>query len=97
MYAIELTPEAIDDLASFRKFDQIRVVAGIEAQLTQEPSNETRNRKRLRPNQVAEWALRIDNFRVFYDVLTGESIVKVVAVGEKRGNELYVRGEKFEL
>lgn len=97
MFAIDLTSEAIDDLASFRKFDQVRIVAGIEAQLTQEPAAETRNRKRLRPNQLAEWNFRIDNFRVFYDVFVDEMIVKVVAVGEKRGNELYIRGEKFDL
>jgi mRNA-degrading endonuclease RelE of RelBE toxin-antitoxin system len=97
VYAIELTNEAIEDLGGFRKFDQVRIVEGIDAQLTQEPATETRNRKRLRPNQLAEWALRIDNFRVFYDVLTDEAIVKVAAIGEKRGNELYIRGEKFEL
>jgi mRNA-degrading endonuclease RelE of RelBE toxin-antitoxin system len=97
VYEIELTSEAIEDLAAFRKFDRVRVVAAMEAQLTQEPTTEARNRKRLRPNQLAEWALRIDDFRVFYDVLTDDAIVKVVAVGVKHGNELYIRGEKFDL
>jgi mRNA-degrading endonuclease RelE of RelBE toxin-antitoxin system len=97
VYEIELTSEAIEDLAAFRKFDRVRVVAAMEAQLTQEPTTEARNRKQLRPNQLAEWALRIDEFRVFYDVLKDEAIVKVVAVGMKRGNQLYLRGEKFEL
>ena len=97
MYRIELIPEAIEDLAPFRKFDQVRIVAGIEAQLTHDPATETRNRKRLRPNQLAEWALRIDNFRVFYDVLPADTLVKVLAVGEKRENELYIRGERYEL
>jgi mRNA-degrading endonuclease RelE of RelBE toxin-antitoxin system len=97
VHTIELTSEAIEDLAGLRKFDQVRVVSGMEAQLTPEPATETRNRRRLRPNQLAEWALRIGNFRVFYDVLTVEAIVKVVAIGEKRGNVLYIRGEKFDL
>lgn len=97
MYEIELTPAAAEDLAVFRKFDQVRIVAGMEAQLKQEPETEARNRKRLRPNQLAEWALRIDNFRIFYDVLQAEPLVKVVAIGEKRGNELYIHGEKYEL
>jgi hypothetical protein len=34
---------------------------------------------------------------VFYDVSLSEQIVRVVAVGEKIGNELHIRGEKFEL
>jgi mRNA-degrading endonuclease RelE of RelBE toxin-antitoxin system len=91
MYEIELTPEAFKDLAAFRKFDQVRIPAGMEAQLKHEPANETRNRKRLRPNQLAEWALRIDEFRVFYDVTPAEPIVKIVAVGEKRGNDVYIK------
>jgi mRNA-degrading endonuclease RelE of RelBE toxin-antitoxin system len=97
MYEIELSPEAFDDLAAFRKFDQVRIVAGIEAQLKQEPTTETRNRKRLRPNQLAAWALRIDSFRVFYDVLPEEALVKVVAIGEKLGNQLYIHSEKYDL
>jgi len=97
MYQIELTPEAIDDLASFRKFDQVRIVDALENHLTHEPATETRNRKRLRPNQLAEWVLRIDTFRIFYDVdPTGES-VKVIAVGEKKGNDLFIHGERYEL
>ena len=97
MYEIEITPEAFEDLTAFRRFDQVRIVAGMESQLKQEPGTETRNRKRLRPNQLSEWALRIDNFRVFYDVLATEALVKVVAIGEKRGNALYIRGEKYDL
>jgi mRNA-degrading endonuclease RelE of RelBE toxin-antitoxin system len=97
MYEIELTQETFEDLAAFRKFDQVRIVAGMETQLKQEPISETRNRKRLRPNQLAEWALRIDNFRVFYDVLPAKLLVKVVAIGEKRGSDLYIHGEKYDL
>jgi hypothetical protein len=50
VYVIDLTTEAMDDLAGLRKFDQVRIVEGIETQLSQEPGTETRNRKRLRPN-----------------------------------------------
>jgi hypothetical protein len=55
MFRIELTPEAIDDLESMRTFDQRRVVATMEAQLAHQSTRETRNRKRLRPNDLAEW------------------------------------------
>jgi mRNA-degrading endonuclease RelE of RelBE toxin-antitoxin system len=97
MYRIELTPEAIDDLALLRPFDQRRIVSEIEAQLAHEPVSETRHRKRLRPNRLAEWELRVGAFRVYYDVLTTDGAVKVVAVGRKTGNDLYIHGERFDL
>ena len=105
MFRIELTPEAFDDLRSLRRFDQKRILSEIEARLPHEPTVETRNRKRLRPNRLAEWELRIDVFRVFYDVIVGDDvnvgdeagIVKVVAIGYKVGNDLFVHGEEFEL
>ena len=97
MFRIELTPEAIDDLESLKKFDQRRLVAAIEVQLPHEPTRETRNRKRLRPNDLAEWELRIEAFRVFYDVLAANEVVKVVAIGLKVGTDLFIHGEKHEL
>ena len=62
-----------------------------------EPTRGTRNRKRLRPNQLAEWELRVEAFRVFFDVLAEDEIVKVVAIGVKEGNDLFIHGEKYEL
>lgn len=62
MFRIEFTPEAIEDLCHFRKRDQTRIIEEIENQLTHQPTQETRNRKKLRPNRVAEWELRVDKF-----------------------------------
>ena len=67
-FQIEFTPEAVDDLRLFRKAQKKRIIEEIEVQLVHEPMRETSNRKRLRPNRIAEWELRIDDFRVFYDV-----------------------------
>jgi len=94
---IEFTPEAIDDLRSFRKYEQKRIVQEIENQLKHQPMEETHNRKKLRPNQLAEWELRIGKFRVFYDVDIAGQRVKIEAVGYKRGNTLFIRGEEYEL
>jgi mRNA-degrading endonuclease RelE of RelBE toxin-antitoxin system len=55
------------------------------------------NNKKLRPNRLAERELRIGRFRVFYDVDEGNAVVKIEAVGHKRGNRLYVGGEEFQL
>ena len=97
MYTIVFTPEAIADLRELRKRDMQLIVDEIEAQLSFEPTEVTRNRKRLRTNQLAEWELRILGFRVFYDVVTTEIIVKVVAVGRKVGNRLLIRSKEYRL
>jgi mRNA-degrading endonuclease RelE of RelBE toxin-antitoxin system len=97
VFTIELIPEAIDDLGLLRKFDQQQVVATIEEQLLNQATEETRNRKRLRPNQLAEWELRVGEFRVFYDVDSQAAVVKVVAIGHNRGNKLFVHGKEFDL
>lgn len=97
MFQINFTPEALDDLQSFRAFEQRQIVQAIDEQLQYQPTQPTRNRKRLRPNNLAEWELRIDRFRVFYDVDEVVSIVKIEAIGYKEGNKLYIQGEEYEL
>ena len=57
---------------------------------------ETRNRKRLRPNPIAPWELRVREMRVFYEV-DEPGVVTVLAIGMKRGNRLYIEGEEVEL
>jgi mRNA-degrading endonuclease RelE of RelBE toxin-antitoxin system len=97
MFQIDFTPAAIEDLRSFRKHDQQQIIRGIEAQLRHQPTEQSRNRKRLRPNQLAEWETRIGDFRVFYDVDTDYEVVKIEAVGYKQGSKLFVHGEEYEL
>lgn len=94
MYEIEFTPEALKDLKSFRKFEQQRIISGVETQLKYEPTAETRNRFRMRQNDVAEWELRIDKYRVFYNVENVIQIVSIEAIGLKIGNRLFVRGKR---
>src|SRR5262245_37421822 len=97
MFRSVFTPEAIDDLRQFRKYDQQHVVAAIEAQLLRQPAHEVRHRKRLRPNALAEWELRVQTFRVFYDVDVTQRVVKIAAVGYKEGNTLFLHGEEYQL
>jgi len=97
MCAISHTPEAVEDLKWLKRPAQKEVFEGVEAQLKHEPSVETRNRKRLRPNDIAEWELRIGKFRVFYDVDEQEKVVKVEAVGYKDGSKLFIHGEEYQL
>jgi hypothetical protein len=46
---------------------------------------------------VAEWELRLNKIRVFYDVFEQVQIVKVEAVGRKEGNKLFLRGKEYQL
>lgn len=97
MWQIEFTPEAAEDLRLFRKFDQRQIVDAIEGQLPNQATEPSRNRKRLRPNQLAEWELRSGDFRVFYDVDAESDVVKIEAIGYKDGDKLFVHGEEYEL
>ena len=97
MYDIDFTREALKDLMAFRKFEQQIILSGIDAQLVYEPTIETRNRFRMRPNEAAEWELRIDKYRVFYNVADDVQIVSIEVVGFKRGNQLFVRGKRRDL
>lgn len=97
MFEISFTPSALDDVAWFRKHEQAQILDSIEAQLSHEPTIETRNRKRLRPNQVSEWELRIGKFRVFYDVVAEDNLVEIRLIGSKTGNILHVQGKEYPL
>ncbi|MGH2356257.1 MAG: type II toxin-antitoxin system RelE family toxin, partial [Chloroflexota bacterium] len=55
-------------------------------------------RKRLDPNPLgATWRLRLGAYRVFYDVDTMEHLVKVMRVGHKPAETLYLRGKPFPM
>jgi len=97
MFKVEFTPEAVEDMRLLRKYERRRVIEGIENQLVHQPAQETRNRKKLRPNKVAEWELRADKFRVFYDIDKENKVVKIEAVGSKKGSKLFIRGEEYQL
>ena len=97
MFHIAFTLSALDDISWFRKRERTIIFDITEEQLTHQPNVETRNRKKLRPNQRAEWELRIGKYRVFYDVDIEASAIEVKMVGYKEGNKLLVRGEEYKL
>ncbi len=97
MFAIEFTSEAKDDLKALKKNEQVEIIVAIETQLQYEPMAETRNRKRLRPNDVAEWELRVGKFRVLYNVDNRTLTVRIEVIGFKVGNLLFVQGKRREL
>jgi hypothetical protein len=80
------------------------VVEAVEGQLRHQPDVPTRNRKRMHPNPVAPWELRIGDLRVFYDLepapadpeATDEAVVVILAVGIKKGSRLRLGDEECE-
>jgi mRNA-degrading endonuclease RelE of RelBE toxin-antitoxin system len=97
MFEIEFTPEARDDLRTLKKNEQVELVAAVQVQLQYEPTVETRNRKRLRPNEVAGWELRVGKFRALYNVDEDAQKVRIEVIGFKIGNVLFVRDKRREL
>lgn len=94
MYEIEFTPEAVQDLRYFKKFEQNIIIDAIQTQLLYEPTTETRNRFRRSPPDIAEWELRIGIFRVFYNVDDLVQIVSIERIGEKPNNTVSFRGQE---
>jgi mRNA-degrading endonuclease RelE of RelBE toxin-antitoxin system len=62
----------------------------------QDPTEETRNRFRLRRiSEHADYELRVDPWRVFYRVQ--DKTVTVELIGRKRGSVLLIEGKEFKL
>ena len=98
MYEIEFTERALEDIEYFRKPERELIFDEVDDHLLYEAEIETKSRKRLRPNELAEWELRLGKYRVYYDVIKDTvKIVKIIAVGFKKHNRLFFRGEEFDL
>jgi mRNA-degrading endonuclease RelE of RelBE toxin-antitoxin system len=97
MYEIRLSEDAERHLKAFPARDQRIIIEGIEDQLAHQPSVPTRNRKLLRANPLATWELRIQKFRVLYNVDEEIVTVLVVAIAVKEGNTFVIEGEEYPL
>lgn len=70
----------------------------IPRQLTHQPTRTTHHRKPLRPNPVADYRLRVDQLRVYYDVQEApKRLVVIKAVGIKVRDRVYVGGREIKL
>jgi len=92
-FRLMITEEAHGHLRTLPVRYQRTVQAAVTARLLHQPTTETRAIKRLRPNPLAEFELRVGALRVLYNV-EGEEVVLLV-VGRKTGNKLMVAGEEF--
>jgi mRNA interferase RelE/StbE len=95
-FSIRLTPSADEDLAYYKVREQRIILDAIEKFLQSDGDVKTKRRKQLRPNPLAPWELRIGDYRVFYEIVD-QALVRVLAVGHKVHNELFIRGQKVQL
>ena len=97
-YEIRFAADVRQQLEALTARERSTALVVIERQLSHEPLVETQNRKPLRPNPVAPWELRIRNLRAFYEVVPGDpEVVRIVAVGKKKGNVVRMAGKEIEL
>ena len=94
-YQIEYDREARLDLNALRVDLRRMVEAGIRRHLEHDAEIDQGARRRMRPNQVAGWRLRLDPVRVYYDVEEGE--VWIVAIIVKERSRLLRRGREFRI
>jgi mRNA-degrading endonuclease RelE of RelBE toxin-antitoxin system len=100
-------PETAAHFAALSKNEQVTIIDQVERLLADQPTLPSRKRKSLRPNERAQWELRLGNLRVFYDVTCEqitegettreETTVIVKAVGKKIHNQLWIGGERGDI
>ena len=73
--------------------DQRILLTAIRTRLVDHPSVVSNAIKKLRPNPLAQWELRVEHWRVLYNVVGNE--VVLLLIGLKSGNKLIVDGEEF--
>lgn len=97
-YTVEFAESVKEQMKSLTARQRRAVFDCIEKQLLHDPLTETRNKKPLRPNPVAPWELRAGSLRVFYEVASDDpNVVKILAVGRKKGNKLIIANKEIEL
>jgi len=97
-FEIRYAPSAVAHLERLTARKQAVVLGQLVAQLGHEPTVESRNRKRMRPNPLASWELRLGDVRVYSDVDDDpDPVVIVLAIGLKRRERVWIGGSEFEL
>jgi mRNA-degrading endonuclease RelE of RelBE toxin-antitoxin system len=94
-YRISITEVAALQLRAVAARDRRIVESAISARLTEQPATPTRSIRRLRSNPFAEFELRVQHFRVLYNVESETEDVVVLLIGVKTGNRLIVGGKEF--
>ena len=92
-YEVAITEVAEAQLRRLPIREQRIVEAAIMARLIVQPNVQTGAIKKLRPNPLAEYELRVGPMRILYNV-EGMNVV-ILLVGRKVGNKLVVDGIEY--
>ena len=100
-FALTFAPETLDHLDAIASKYHGLIRKAIDEQLSYTPGRPARNRKLLEQPAPYEatWELRFgpgNRFRVFYDVVSDQQVVWILAIGIKDGNKLLVGGEEIK-
>ncbi len=100
-FTLTFAPQAIEHLDRIESKYHGLLRRTIKEQLTDTPTDETRNRKPLEPPAPfdASWELRCgpkNRFRVLYDVDSESRSVGILAIGIKDRNRLLIGEEEYE-
>src|SRR5687767_8223333 len=88
-FSIKYAESVTNDTKTLTAKVRSRILDRIESQLSHEPTKVTRNRKIIKgikppwDHQEPIWELRVDDFRVFYDVDEESRSVVVRAIRQK--------------
>ena len=88
-FEIILSPEALEDLGNLKAKVRSEVRDALETHLRNEPKKTSRSRiKRLRGLTKPQFRLRVDEWRIFYDV--SGSTVEILAIVPKSEAESWL-------
>lgn len=97
-WTVDVKISVIEDLRWFGRKDGRILLKEASRILSVDPLAETRNLETLRPSRFAQRELRLfGRYRVLFDVDEATQEVRILVVGEKRGDALLMRGEAFTL
>jgi mRNA-degrading endonuclease RelE of RelBE toxin-antitoxin system len=94
-FNITITDDADAQLRALPVREQRILEVAIKTRLRDQPDRPTKAIRRLRPNPLAEFELRVRDLRVLYNVEQDNSEVVLLIVGRKVGNKLMVGGKEF--
>ena len=93
MFKIVFKPEARRKLKTIKRYYAVAILEAIEKHLLEEPEKASRDSiKRLRGKQQTTFRLRVQNYRVFYDVI--EDRVEIIQILHKSETEGFYYKEK---
>jgi mRNA-degrading endonuclease RelE of RelBE toxin-antitoxin system len=100
-FTLVYDPGVKDHLRAIERKYHSLIHEKIREQLQFEPDGETRNRKPLElpAPLAAEWELRFgpDNrFRILYKINYDSHVVRILAIGVKERDRLFIGGEEVE-